>query len=205
MIKSVLSGELEIDGQGQVWRTKKRHGKKTGGSYLLPITRRRAEHKLPSGYLQVRTMREWKRMHSLAHRLVWQFLYGDIPNGLCINHKNGIKDDNRPKNLEIVTYSQNIKHAYRNNLADEHGEKNPNAKLTNEQIPQIREMYATGKFTQENLGKMFKVAFQTISKIVRGDSRTRQDGETNDYTGRRKHPMKRDSITGQFVGKKKDK
>lgn len=199
VIKAVQSGELEIDDKGRVWRIKRRCGIKTGGSHLLPVPRKRAEHKTKTGYLQVRIMRHGKRVHAGASRLVWQFFYGDIPLGYCLNHINGIKDNNEPKNLEIVTYSQNMKHAYQNNLINEHGEKNPAAKLTNEQVFQIRELYAEGKFTQMEMGKMFNVAFQTISVIVRGKSRARQKGRTKDYTYRRNHGnRRRDLKTGRF-------
>lgn len=42
----------------------------------------------------------------LAHRLAWTVTYGEWPNH-HIDHKNGDKADNRPKNLRACTSSQN--------------------------------------------------------------------------------------------------
>lgn len=61
------------------------------------------------GYLQVNV---GGRL-AMAHRLIWESVHGPIPDGLEINHKNGVKDDNRIANLELVTKSENLRHAYR--------------------------------------------------------------------------------------------
>jgi len=49
----------------------------------------------------------------------------------------------------------------------QHGEDNANAILTWEKVSEIREMYATGNYSQEQLGLLFGVKQVTISAIVR--------------------------------------
>jgi hypothetical protein len=51
-----------------------------------------------------------------AHRVVYSFFNGEIPNGMTINHKNGIKSDNSLNNLEVMTIQENINHAMINKL-----------------------------------------------------------------------------------------
>ena len=47
------------------------------------------------------------------HRVVAEvFDIGDIE-GLCVNHKDGEKSNNAVANLELVTYSENHKHAFK--------------------------------------------------------------------------------------------
>lgn len=137
----------------------------------------------------------------MAHRLVWHYFFGPIPDGMCINHKNGIKDDNRPGNLEIVTYSENIKHAHRLGCIDQSGERNPNAKLSNAEVQEIRVLYSTGQYYQTDLAKKFGVSFQTISKIVRGERRGTQRGPV-DSSDHRLDYIERDPKTGRIIGKR---
>lgn len=51
-----------------------------------------------------------------VHYVVCKAHYGERPEGLVINHKDGNKLNNHPDNLEYCTISENIKHAIANNL-----------------------------------------------------------------------------------------
>lgn len=52
------------------------------------------------------------KKHYRAHRVIWIMRNGDIPEGLVIDHINGIVDDNRMSNLRAVTPTQNKRNTY---------------------------------------------------------------------------------------------
>ncbi len=54
------------------------------------------------------------RKNRKVHRLIAELFIGPPPSPkhTDINHKNGIRDDNRIENLEWCTRSENVKHAY---------------------------------------------------------------------------------------------
>ena len=115
------------------------------------------------GYWRLSLTVNYKKKVIFAHRMIWQYHYGDIPEGLEINHKNGIKHDNRIENLEIVTHSENAIHS-----ANVLGKvlKN-NRKLTNKQIIKIREIYIPYKITALSLANKYNVTETQIFNIVK--------------------------------------
>ena len=64
------------------------------------------------GYLFVTLRKSGNQKHFDIHRLVANAFIPNPENFPQVNHKNGIKGDNLTNNLEWVTQSGNIKHAY---------------------------------------------------------------------------------------------
>lgn len=192
LLPLVRSGVFRVTESGEVWLQKVVSGPRRN----LP---RRAEHYTPCGYAMIRAMVNGKRVHALAHRLVWLVYRGSIPRGLCINHLNGNKRDNRIQNLQVVSYSENSKHAHASGLIDQRGEANPQAKISDSATARLRLEYAHGGIvTQQSLAERYRLSFQAVSKIVRGERRKSNLGPTANYVSRRFHSSKRNQ-KGQFT------
>lgn len=120
---------------------------------------------LPKGYVGVNLVHNGKRSKFLLHRLIAEKYIHNPENKPCINHINGIKNDNRIENLEWVTYKENCEH--RNNVLDNHvrGERCGTAKLKNTDAIEIREKYKNGK-TLIQISNEYNVTTQTIWSIT---------------------------------------
>jgi hypothetical protein len=89
--------------------------------------------------------------------------------GMEINHKSGNKKDNSLENIEYLTRSQNIQHAYDHGLlSPKRGSMNGMAKLTEEQVKIIRETARTGGrfYGRKTLALRYGVSECQIKGIV---------------------------------------
>lgn len=101
---------------------------------------------------------ESKKM--LLHRLV-ALTYLGFYEDLEVNHIDGNKVNNHLSNLEWVTRSENLKHAFKLKLKSNFGEKNPRNILSEAQVLEIFNRLSTGE-PNYLLAKEFGVGTTTI-------------------------------------------
>lgn len=125
------------------------------------------------GYPRVGLNRGAKGNTRKVHSLVALAFLPDPPgevsasgDGWSVNHIDGVKTNNRVENLEYVTKSGNIRHAWENKLLSHSGMKNSQATLTDQDIRDIRAAYAGGE-PQSSLRARYGKSSSTISYIVR--------------------------------------
>ena len=83
-----------------------------------------------------------------------------------INHKNGIKTDNRASNLEWCTSEENIHHAWNCGLAKARKGNNSNwSKLTEKEVLEIAQLLQEKKMTGKQIAERYNVSNRTISAI----------------------------------------
>ena len=103
------------------------------------------------------------------HRVVYEAAHGAIPDGMQINHIDGDKTNNALSNLELVTQAENARHASITGLM-QHGERNHRARLTAEQVQEIRNPMRLK--TNAEWAREFGVSRSAISLIRSGKNWT---------------------------------
>lgn len=145
-----------IYSDSRVWSTK---GK---GTWMKPSVKN-------NGYVMIRLRinNETQRLH--LHRLVLStFAPIEGWESLQVNHKNGKKTDCRLENLEWVTRKENMQHALHVLKSLPTGEKHYKSKLKNEDIAEIKKLYAKGNTSFAKIAKIYGCSRQNIGHIIKG-------------------------------------
>lgn len=100
-----------------------------------------------------------------VHRLVMLAFTGPRPDGLGINHINGIKTDNRACNLEYATQLENVRHSIRLGLRPPppRGEDAGGAVLSEKDVLDIR----SARASQRQIASSFGINQSTVCRIRR--------------------------------------
>lgn len=72
-------------------------------------------YKNKDGYIRCQLWKGKKANNLFIHRLLAETFIENIYQKQDVNHKNGIRYDNRLENLEWMTRSENVQHGYRSN------------------------------------------------------------------------------------------
>ena len=117
-----------------------------------------------------------------VHKLIVEAFIGIIPEGMHVNHKNGIKSDNRLDNLEVVTPAENTLHGFRSlgrigrNTAPRRGSNHHNSVLTEDDVRRIRSLHADGYSAYRMFKEqLFPVSIPVLVGIIKRKGWTHVD------------------------------
>lgn len=118
----------------------------------------------PQGYLHLNLVYPDKVKKVLVHKLVLENFSQKTKVNDQVNHKNGIKDDNRLVNLEWATPNENMKHAFEVLGKSHLGIKNPRAKINENAVREIRS-YKSYRDAQVLCSKKYNISFGHVKNI----------------------------------------
>ncbi|MGJ1211954.1 NUMOD4 domain-containing protein [Sphingobacterium multivorum] len=119
------------------------------------------------GYPIVKISNQFGKKILKVHRLVAMAFIPNPDNKPQVNHINGVKTDNYTDNLEWVTGKENVTHGYQTGLIKaSHGESHYLAKVTDEQVLQIRRMRSEDKLTHQAIADLIGVSRSIVTSIL---------------------------------------
>jgi hypothetical protein len=114
------------------------------------------------GYVKYALSKNGIRKDFYAHRLVYESFVGDIEKGKVINHIDGVKNNNSIENLELVSLSQNMVHAYRMGL------KNPvKSKIPIEMAKKALHLRRNEKWTITQLQEYLNLSKSQVNRVLK--------------------------------------
>jgi Bacterial DNA polymerase III alpha NTPase domain/Bacterial DNA polymerase III alpha subunit finger domain/HNH endonuclease/NUMOD4 motif len=149
-----------------VSNVKNGYGRNSGRTYGGSVMKQKIQK---NGYVSIQLCKNGVRKTRLVHAIVAQSFIPSLEGKQFVNHRNGIKTDNRADNLEWVTSSENMKHAYAMGLGNhEHciGVKSCKAVLDESQVINIIKKNKAGNMSQRKLAEEYGVSIGCISGII---------------------------------------
>ena len=112
-----------------ILKQKPNKGKKSNNGYLM---------------ISVRQFGQSGQKFYTVHKFVYECYHGVIPDGMQVDHKNDLREDNRLCNLQLLTPSENSKKAFKNRKHFNNHEMRKCVKATNEVTREVLYYFSIG-------------------------------------------------------------
>jgi hypothetical protein len=125
-------------------------------------------HQNPDGYGRVYV--NAAKGPVLAHRVAWEMEHGEtVPDGLFVCHRCDNPPCCNPADLFVGTHQENNADMQaKGRTPRTAGDRNGKSKITEAAVAELRRKWATGGYTQAQLGQECGLHPATVSRIVRG-------------------------------------
>lgn len=170
-IKIDFTGTYEISNCGEV-RTVDRYVQHNYGGKAFKKGRVKTQHLNSRGYKEVGLYKGKRTQYRVQiQRLVWQAFYGQIPEGMQVNHINEVKTDNHLENLNLLSPKENSNWGTRNQRISKSKEK-PIVQydLEGNYVKKWNSTSEVVKYTKENGPRVF--TYQSIQKNLHSKTKT---------------------------------
>lgn len=161
-------GLYQVSNMGRV-KSMKRVCKTNGRVHYTVSEKIRKYSQHNQGYVMVTLSKKGVNRIYLVHRIVAKSFIPNADNLPEINHKNGVKYDNRIENLEWCTSSENQQHAFDTGLQKPLCGERVSYKLKDKDVFKIRELYANGA-SAYSIAKKYNLSQAAAQNIVNNKS-----------------------------------
>lgn len=117
---------------------------------------------------------KYKKKRILLHRIIYRKFIGKFKKNYVINHKNHNPYDNKIKNLEQISVSENNRHRFKKGYPIV-----GNFKINYQIAEEIRILYKTGKYTYDQLKIKYKLKSKSIISYIINDKIWKKDYSDN--------------------------
>jgi NUMOD4 motif. len=133
-------GLYQVSNMGNI-KSLGRYVQDRGNTYYIK-EKMKIFHAKANDYGRLQLYKNGKPKNVYAHRLVAEAFLPNTQNKKTVNHKNGIKTDNRVENLEWATYSENNIHAIETGLNGSEQRRNCKGSIAVEQYDEEMRLIA---------------------------------------------------------------
>lgn len=123
-----------------------------------------------AGYGTIKRGKENGGGMAYAHRVSYELFNGQVPEGACVLHSCDNPSCVNPAHLRVGNQSENIREMYSKGRCTSRkkipSENVHSAKLTKQQVIEIREKYRSRQVSMRQMSRDYAVSHSTIAKIV---------------------------------------